>query len=103
MRELPPGRLLLSACLAALATAPVPRVQAFSCLGEKLDTPACSALGQLYDSTGGDWSWKETAGWSLAARDEAADACAFFGVTCAGGEIERLNLFNNGLRYFARA
>ena len=94
MRALPSSRLLLATCLVSL----LPVNLSFSCLGEKLDTPACGALGQLYETTGGNWSWKEKDGWELAAHDVSTDACTFFGVTCIGGELVRLNLFNNGLR-----
>ena len=57
------------------------------------DVPAaeCAALESLFAATDG-WRWGHRGGWL-----NNAQACQWYGVTCGGGHVTRLQLANNGL------
>jgi hypothetical protein len=51
----------------------------------------CEALVALYDDTQGNL-WNDATGWGT-----DPDPCAWFGVSCASGSVNRLEMFENGL------
>ena len=53
--------------------------------------PECAALVELYDSTAGA-SWTDNTGWLT-----DPDPCTWYGVTCAAGHVDTLDLDGNQL------
>ena len=90
-------RCLLATLLATLCGSG--RVGAFTCT--QSDT-VCSALGDLYSSTGGA-SWTNKTGWSAAAAGTATSYCTFFGTLCGVGGTVLTELCAPPLPPFHRA
>lgn len=91
--------LLLSSCIAASlqqlpASAPpvMSTVQPFCASVLSISHAECEALVMLYENTDGP-HWKTKNDWLTNIQP-----CAWAGVTCVEGRIEKLNLSDNGLR-----
>lgn len=88
----PHGHLCLSLLLCCAAYA----AGLFACLAPT-PGPACDALGDFYDASGGA-SWNDNSGWVEAAAGSAVDVCGFFGVMCdEDGAAVSLGFARNGL------
>jgi hypothetical protein len=57
----------------------------------QIDEEECNALVDLYTSTNGA-NWTNNTGWN-----ETNTPCSWHGVSCSGGHVAHLNLFNNQL------
>jgi Leucine-rich repeat (LRR) protein len=70
-----------------------PLIQAATDCATVTEIPSteCKALVALYNSTGGD-NWTRNSGWL-----ETNAPCGWYGVTCNGGRVSKIRLYNNQL------
>ena len=77
--------------LALCALLPAASGDSASSCAQKDDAAQCAALAAIYESTNGK-EWTRSAGWL-----KGGSYCGWEGVTCAGRDVQALNLTKNGL------